>query len=157
MQKVKSSYLKFWRKVKCKIKFEVIPSSEKYHIFIPMTSILCIRPTHLTHDRNFTLNIRYRSSLTDKIWISIPSCTTESNSFMMLAFLHHLSSNRSKVNNYLHLVNPKNLLLLRYILLIRISKWKIEVISIEVDSFMALLENAENTLFACVSYFYTPI
>ena len=66
---------------------------------------------------------------------------------MMLAFLHHLSSNRSKVNNYLHLVNPKNLLLLRYILLIRISKWKIEVISIEVDSFMALLENAENTLF----------
>ena len=65
---------------------------------------------------------------------------------MMLAFLHHLSSNRSKVNNYLHLVNPKNLLLLRYILLIRISKWKIEVISIEVDSFMASLENAENML-----------
>ena len=40
--------------MKCKIKFEVIPSSENYHIFILMTSILYIRPTHLTHDRDFT-------------------------------------------------------------------------------------------------------
>ena len=38
--------------MKCKIKFEVIPSSENYHIFILMTPILYIRPTHLTHDRN---------------------------------------------------------------------------------------------------------